>query len=142
MITKVYLAMVKLYDLLLYHIYRAIKSIGEDETPLITAIIIISFIQMINFLVLLMFIDIFIVNFLSYILESSILNIIMGILALSILLSNVFLTYRNKRYKNIFMKFKSRSEISRRRSARFTLIYSICSIILLFIVAPLRASIM
>ena len=130
--------MINFFDLLFFHIYKSQSRTGEKETPIASSILGLSFLVFMNVMSLLLVLDIFGLDILSDILDSENRIIITLAIAGGILVMGMIWFYHRKRYEMIITQFSKRSTVQRKSGAKITLIYALVSIIIVFVLAPLR----
>ena len=128
--------MKKIYSCFFYHIYRSIANTGEDNiSSAFAAMLVISFVQLLNLATIILIIDFFTMADVVQSIFSGKSNIV--ILALFLSVINSILLYRKNNYKLFIEENLRRNIKSRKIGAFLTLSYSLLSLIIVFILAPM-----
>jgi hypothetical protein len=123
----------KVYNIIFYHIHLLSIATGGEKGALMKTIYVFSFLQGLNLIELFILMDIFGLASIENV--SKIYTIVTyGIL---ILLNLIYLK-PNDKYKSIENYYLNKLDIKTDRSGKWVLTYAILSVILLFVLAPLR----
>ena len=123
-----------IYNYIFFQIYRIMLKTGEKDIPVNSAILVISGILGFNFLSIIILIDL--TGFPLVIRLMNTTNII--ILYTSLCILNFVYFYKKKFYKKIIEQYSLESQESQKRGWYKVLAYMVGSIILFFILAPMR----
>ena len=123
----------KLYNIIFYHIHLLSVATGGEKGALMKTIYVFSFLQGLNLIELLILLDIF--GLVSIDNPSKVYVIVVYVIL--VFLNLIYLKPNNK-YKSIENYYLNKLNIKTDNSGKWVLIYAILSIILIFILAPLR----
>lgn len=124
----------KLYNIIFYHLYQLSYATGGEKNALMKTIYVFSFLQFLNIIEILILLDI--IGLFSIPLGP--VKIIAIVSLVFLVLLNLIYLKPNDRYKSIDDYYTNKLNISTDKSGKWVLVYAILSIILLFVLAPLR----
>ena len=129
--------LINFYNLLFFHIYQSILKSGDRKTPVATAILVLSVIEFFNLLSLLLIVDMTLFDVMKVfdLFNRNLLALFIGGV---IFILNLLFLYSNNRYYEIICQYSNRLLSQRKKGARITFAYGLGSILLVFILAPLR----
>lgn len=137
--------MMQFFELLFFHIYKSlIKSpddlykIADNSYPSLVALMILSFIELANFMAITIFLDIIGLRIFDFLASLNIGNWLPITLMLIFFIFNIIVMFDQDRYKKVIKKYSKKPLTVRKKGARITLIYGLGSIILVFVLAPIR----
>ncbi|WP_109830427.1 hypothetical protein [Reichenbachiella versicolor] len=126
------------YHKVFYHLYKLAIQSGETSVPLSSVIPTLAFLQIANVFCFFIVLDLVGLRVLTEFLTSKNMTACLVILAIIFMGVNYFYFSNQGRDKKLVKEFSKRPIEERKRGARMTLIYALTSIVLIFILAPIR----
>ena len=130
--------MTDIFHKLFYHLYKPLLKSEKPESAVITASGVFAFLQGINIMVLFAIIAILGFDFLDILFKVQNYKVYVAIFYVILTAINYLYFTSENRYKSIIKEYSKKPLQERKRGARLTLLYGLGSIVLIFILAPLR----